>query len=148
MTAVIISVHLKKKNLSKLVNFCVAILILKMEEKQHFLWIMLYYMQLKCKKRFVQYMEKVLWLIERVRSGLQSFVLEISRWTVLQGRPVEVDSDQMETVIENGQHYTTREIADILKISKSSVENHLHQLGYVNCSDVWIPRKLSEKKPS
>ena len=46
-------------------------------------------------------------------------------------RPVEVDSDQIETLIENNQHYTTREIADILKISKSSAENHLHQLGYV-----------------
>ena len=35
--------HLKR-NLSKLVNFCVAILILKMEEhKQHFWYIMLYY---------------------------------------------------------------------------------------------------------
>ena len=35
--------HLKK-GLSKLVNFCVAILILKMEEKkQHFQHIMLYY---------------------------------------------------------------------------------------------------------
>ena len=39
-------------------------------------------------------------------------------------RPVEVDSDQIETLIENNQHYTTREIADILKISKSSVEDH------------------------
>ena len=37
------------------------------------------------------------------------------------------------------------EIADILKISKSSVENHLHQLSYVNCFDVWVPHKLSEK---
>ena len=52
------------------------------------------------------------------------------------GRPVEVDSDQIETLTENNQRYTTREIADILKISKSSVENHLHQLGYVNCLDV------------
>ena len=42
------------------------------------------------------------------------------------GRPVEVDSDQINTIIENNQHYTTREIADILKISRSSVENHLH----------------------
>ena len=33
-----------KKDLSKLVNFCVAILILRMEEKkQHFQYIMLYY---------------------------------------------------------------------------------------------------------
>ena len=35
------------------------------------------------------------------------------------GRPVEVDSDQVETLIENNQCYTTKEIANILKISKS-----------------------------
>ena len=57
------------------------------------------------------------------------------------GRPVEVDSDQIKTLIENNQHYTTLEIADILKISKSSAENHLHQLGYVNCFDIWVPHK-------
>ena len=64
------------------------------------------------------------------------------------GRPVEVDSNQIETIIENNQHYTTREIADVLKISKPSIENHLHQLGYVNRFDVWAPHKLSQKKPS
>ena len=63
----------------------------------------------------------------------------------LSGRPVEVDGDQIEILIENNQRYTTWEIADILKISKSSVENHLHQLGYVNCFDVWVPHKLSKK---
>ena len=47
-------------------------------------------------------------------------------------RSVEVDSDQIETLIENNQCYTMWEIADILKISKSSIENQLHQLGYVN----------------
>ena len=35
------------------------------------------------------------------------------------GRSVEVDSYQIETLIENSQHYTTWEMADILKISKS-----------------------------
>ena len=63
----------------------------------------------------------------------------------LSGRPVEVDSDQIKTVIENSQCYTTQETADILKISKSSIENHLHQLGYVNGFDVWVLHKLSEK---
>ena len=38
------------------------------------------------------------------------------------GRPVEVNSDQIETLIENNQLYTMWEIADILKMSKSSVE--------------------------
>ena len=37
----------------------------------------------------------------------------------LLGRPVEVDSDQIETLTENDQCYTTQEIADILKISNS-----------------------------
>ena len=40
------------------------------------------------------------------------------------GRPIEVDSDQIETLIENNQRYTTWEIAHILRISKSSIENH------------------------
>ena len=35
------------------------------------------------------------------------------------GRPVEVDSDQIETLIENNQHYAMKEIADILKISQT-----------------------------
>ena len=61
------------------------------------------------------------------------------------GRPAEVDSYQIETLIENNQCYTTWEIADILKISKSSAENHLHQLGYVNRFDVQVPHQLSEK---
>ena len=68
------------------------------------------------------------------------------------GRPVKVDSDQIKTLIENNQCYTTQETADILKISKSSTENHLHQLGYVlhqlgyvNCVDVWVPQKLSKR---
>ena len=60
-------------------------------------------------------------------------------------RPVEADSDQIETLIENNQRYTTQKIADILKISKSSFENHLNQLGYVHHFDVWVPHKLSEK---
>ena len=63
------------------------------------------------------------------------------------GRPIEVDSNQIETLIENNQHYTTWEIADMLKISKSSTENHLHQLVYVSHFGVWLPHTLSEQKP-
>ena len=35
------------------------------------------------------------------------------------GKPVEVDSDKVETLIKNNQHYTTQETAHILNISKS-----------------------------
>ena len=34
------------------------------------------------------------------------------------------------------------EIDDIFKISKSSIENHLHQLDYVSHFDVWVSHKL------
>ena len=34
------------------------------------------------------------------------------------------------------------------EISQSSVDDHLHQLGYVNHLDVWVPHKFREKKPS
>ena len=37
------------------------------------------------------------------------------------GRPVEVHSNQIKTLTENNQCYTTQEIAEILKISKSTV---------------------------
>ena len=36
-------------------------------------------------------------------------------------------------------------LADVLKISKSSVGNYLYQLGYVHCFDVWVPHKSGEK---
>ena len=60
-------------------------------------------------------------------------------------RRVRVDSDQMETLVENSQCYITWEIADILKIFKSRAENHLNQLGYVNHFDACVPHKVSQK---
>ena len=42
-------------------------------------------MQLKRRIRFVDCVEKVLWPIERVKSGLRSFMLEISRGMMLHG---------------------------------------------------------------
>ena len=64
----------------------------------------------------------------------------------LSSRPVEVDSDQIRRLTEKNQRYTPWEIADILKISTWHIENHLHQLGYVNCFDVWVPHTFSRKK--
>ena len=45
-------------------------------------------------------MEKVPWLMERVKSGLQSFVLEISRWTMLHGRV-----DQLKLIAIKSRHW-------------------------------------------
>ena len=46
----------------------------------------------------------------------EDFSVEDAAWL---SRPVEVDSNQIEALIENNQHYSTWKIADILKISKS-----------------------------
>ena len=80
---------------------------------------------------------------------MSKVVCEVSCWRFLaggdapwSGRPVEVDSDQIETLIENNQRYTTWEI---VTYSKYEYENHLHQPGYVNRFDVWVPHKLREK---
>ena len=70
-------------------NFCVVILILKMEEKSNIFSIVLCYFKKgknateTQKERFEQCMEKVLWLIEYVKSGLWSLVPKISHWIIL-----------------------------------------------------------------
>ena len=56
-----------------------------------------------CQKWFVKF-----------RAG--DFLLDDAPWW---GRPVEIESEQIETLIENNQCYTMWEIANILKISKS-----------------------------
>ena len=124
-----------------MVNFCVAILILNMEEKSNSFDMLCLIistkvkMQLKHKNRREMYGEGIV-TDQTWQSGLCSFVLEISCWTMLHGQVVEVDNDQIEALIEKNQCYIMQEIADILKISKSRFESHLHQLGYVNHFDV------------
>ncbi|EZA52546.1 Histone-lysine N-methyltransferase SETMAR [Ooceraea biroi] len=41
------------------------------------------------------------------------------------GRPIEIDGDEIKALIDSNRRLTTREIAENLNISKSSVENHL-----------------------
>ena len=42
-------------------------------------------------------------------------------------------------------HHEGASSQNILRISKSDIENHLYQLGYVIHFDVWLSHKLSEK---
>lgn len=60
------------------------------------------------------------------------------------GRPIEVDGDKIKALVESNRRLTTREIAETLNISKSSVENHLKRLGYVSKLDIWLPHELKE----
>ena len=115
------------KKTSKLVNFYVAILILRVEENmQHFQHIMLYYFKqgknanwnakkdLCCvRRRFCDWSNLSKWF---VKFRAEVFSLDDAPRS---GRQVEVDGNQIETLIKNNQCYTMREIADILRISKS-----------------------------
>ena len=96
------------KILSKSVNFCVAILLLKTEEnKQHFWHIKVYYF--KKGKNTTEMQKKICavygedamtnWTCLKWFANFHAgdFLLGDAPWL---GRPVEVDSDQIETVIE------------------------------------------------
>lgn len=90
-------------------------------------------------------MEKMLWLIKRVKSDLPSFVLDISCWALFHGR---VDQLRLiaNNLIEDAQRYTTRQITDTLETLKSSAENQLHQLVRVNRFDVYMPSSYLESE--
>ncbi|XP_026829777.1 histone-lysine N-methyltransferase SETMAR-like, partial [Ooceraea biroi] len=60
------------------------------------------------------------------------------------GRPIEIDDDKIKALIDSNRRLTTREIAENLNISKSSVENHLKRLGYISKLDIWVPHELKE----
>ena len=98
------------------------------EKKQHFQYIMLYYFKegkntTKMQKRIcaVYGVGAVTdWTCQKwfVKFCAGDFLLDDAPRS---DRPVEVDSDKIETLIENNQPYTMWEVANILKISKSSV---------------------------
>ena len=95
---------------------------------QHFCHIMLYYFkkgknmtETHTKKTCVLYGEGAVtdrmcqkWFAKFCAGD---FSLGDAPWS---GGPAEVDSDHIETLIENNQHYSTREIADTLSISKAT----------------------------
>ena len=115
--------HLKK---SKFVNFCVAILILKMEENMHFGPIVLYYF--KRGKNTIEMQNKICAVYGEgaVTDGTcQKWIVKFPAGDFSlddaprSGRSVEVNSDQIEILIKNNQHYIMPEISNILKIPKS-----------------------------
>ena len=108
-----VGMHLKKT--SKLVNICIAILILNMKEMHDIFGILRSIisrkvkMQLKCRKKDLcsvwrrcsdQMCQR--WF---VKFHAKDFCLDNAPWL---GRPVEVDRDQIKTLIENNQCYTTQ----------------------------------------
>ena len=77
------------------------------------------------KKGFVQYMERVLWLIKVSKVvSCWGFLLDDAPRS---GRLVEIDGDQIETLTDGSQRYRLQEAACI-QVSTSGTDNHSHKL--------------------
>ena len=59
-------------------------------------------------------------------------------------RPNEVDDDQIKGIIESNRHVTVREIEEMLKIQKSTIERHIQRIGLVKKLDILIPHELKK----
>lgn len=57
---------------------------------------------------------------------------------------MEMNNDKIKVLVNANRHYTTRDVAEILNISKSSVENDLKALRYVNKLDIRILHQLEK----
>lgn len=71
--------------------------------------------------------------------ALGIFVLNNAPWS---DRPVNIDNNQIEILLENNLHYTRWDTAIRPEIFASKSESHLHQLAYVSHIEVWLPHKL------
>ena len=75
------------------------------------------------------------------RLGTGNFNFKDEHWS---GRPSKLNNDVLATKTERKTRQT-RELAEELDISKSTVHEHLVSLGYTSRYNVWVPYKLSEK---
>ena len=73
---------------------------------------------------------------------MPKLICQISLCNTHKIKEVEIDSCKIKESIDANRGYTTRDVAEILNVSKSSVENHLEALGYV--SRLWMPHQLEE----
>lgn len=121
-------------------------------EKQHFRHILLFYYRkgknaVQARKKLSDvYGEDVLterqcqnWFA-KFRSG--NFDVEDAPRS---GRPVKADEDTIKALIDANRRITTREIAERLNLSNSTVHDHLKRLGLISKLDIWVPHVLTER---
>ena len=60
------------------------------------------------------------------------------------GRPVEVNDDLLQELLEEDPRQLTRQLAKHLSVSQPTVWNRLQALGKVQKLGKWVPHKLSE----
>lgn len=61
------------------------------------------------------------------------------------GRPLEADVDQIKSLVDANRRITTREIAERLNLSNSTVHKHMKSLGLISKLDIWVPHVLTER---
>jgi ATP/maltotriose-dependent transcriptional regulator MalT len=61
------------------------------------------------------------------------------------GRPVEVIEIIIKALIDANRRITTREIAERLNLSNSTVHDHLKRLGLISKLDICVPHVLTER---
>lgn len=62
------------------------------------------------------------------------------------GRPCEIDNDQLASLIESDPRQSTREVAEKLDVSYSTVARHLKEIGKTKKLDKWVPHELNESQ--
>ena len=55
-----------------------------------------------------------------------------------------MDENYLKAINESDRHVTMREIEEMLKIPKSTIDRHIKCLGLVKKLDIWIPHELKE----
>ena len=71
-------------------------------------------------------------------------VISILKIKNARGRSSITDEDQIKTQIENNPRYTTRKLAEMLNMLKSTIHEHFVKLGYIN-RFIWVSHDLTEK---
>ena len=61
------------------------------------------------------------------------------------GRPSDFDDNLLKAILEQNPCQSTRDIAERLNTSRSTVNRHLEKLGKVRKLGVWVPHNLSER---
>ena len=56
--------------------------------------------------------------------------------------------DALNTLIHNDPRQCTRELTNVMNCDHSTIVRHLHSMGKVKKSGVWVPNTLSQKHKS
>ena len=64
--------------------------------------------------------------------------------TPCSGRPSGFDEDHLNILIHNDQHQCTQELANVMNCDHSTIVQHLHAMGKVQKSGIWVLHALSQ----